>query len=210
LQLTPYYFYFKMKVITSIIFLKESVNIINEIFLLFYQKESKLVRSGWKGLIFLDTTILENIHDLDEIDRKILTLLSENARMSYVDIGEVVGLSRVAVKNRVLALEQRGVIEKYTVIINPQKISRTISAYFEIAITPSSYDDVVELLLKNHYITKIYQVTGSSKFHIHAILNDEAEMDDLLKNVIYKLPGLQDIYVNVILTRIKDVKNIRL
>lgn len=158
----------------------------------------------------MDTTLLENIHDLDEIDRKILTLLSENARMSYVDIGEEVGLSRVAAKNRVLALEERGIIEKYTVIINPQKISRTISAYFEIAITPSSYDEVVKLLMQNHYITKVYQVTGSSKFHIHAILNNEDEMDDLLKNVIYKLPGLQDIYVNVILTRLKDVKNIRL
>ena len=158
----------------------------------------------------VDTTLLENIHDLDEVDRKILTLLSENSRMSYVDIGEEVGLSRVAVKNRVLALEERGVIEKYTVIINPQKISRTISAYFEIAINPASYDDVVGLLMRNHYITKVYQVTGSSKFHVHAILNNEEEMDDLLKNVIYKLPGLQDIYVNVILTRIKDVKNIRL
>lgn len=158
----------------------------------------------------MDTTLLENIHDLDEIDRKILTLLSGNARMSYVDIGEEVGLSRVAVKNRVLALEEQGIIEKYTVIINPQKISRTISAYFEIAITPASYDEVVSLLMQNHYITKVYQVTGSSKFHVHAILNNEEEMDDLLKNVIYKLPGLQDIYVNVILARIKDVKNIRL
>lgn len=158
----------------------------------------------------MDTTLLENIHDLDEIDRRILALLSENARMSYVDIGEEVGLSRVAVKNRVLALEERGVIEKYTVIINPQKISRTISAYFEIAIAPASYDDVVDLMMRNHYITKVYQVTGSSKFHVHAILNNEEEMDDLLKNVIYKLPGLQDIYVNVILTRIKDVKNVRL
>lgn len=158
----------------------------------------------------MDTSLLDTIRDLDEVDRKILTLLSENSRMSYVDIGEEVGLSRVAVKNRVLALEERGVIEKYTVIINPQKISRTISAYFEIAINPANYDDVVGLMMRNHYITKVYQVTGSSKFHVHAILNDEEEMDDLLKNVIYKLPGLQDIYVNVILTRIKDVKNIRL
>lgn len=153
---------------------------------------------------------LESIHDLDDIDRKILHLLSENARISYVDIGEQVGLSRVAAKNRVLALEERGIIEKYTVIINPQKIGRTISAYFEVAIAPTGYEDAVALMMANNYITKVYQVTGSSKFHVHAILNNEDEMNDLMQNVIYKLPGLQDIYVNIILARLKDVKNIRL
>ena len=153
---------------------------------------------------------LESIKDLDDIDRKILELLSENARMSYVDIGEVVGLSRVAVKNRVQALEERGIIEKYTVIINPQKIARTISAYFEVAISPTTHQEAIGILMNNSCSTKIYQVTGSSKYHVHAILNSESEMDSLLNETIYKLPGLQDVYVNIILSRIKDVKNVRL
>lgn len=153
---------------------------------------------------------LESIKDLDDVDRKILELLSENARMSYVDIGEAVNLSRVAVKNRVQALEERGIIEKYTVIINPQKIGRTISAYFEVAISPAAHHDALKLLIDNRCITKIYQVTGSTKYHVHAILNSEAEMDALLNDTIYKLPGLQDVYVNIILSRIKDEKNVRL
>lgn len=56
---------------------------------------------------------------LDELDRKIVALLTENARMSYSDIGEAVGVSRVAVRARIDALEKRGVIEGYTTIINP-------------------------------------------------------------------------------------------
>ena len=69
---------------------------------------------------------------LDELDRKIVKLLIQNARMSYSDIGEQIGISRVAVRSRVQALEQRGIIEEYTTIINPQKISGAISCYFEI------------------------------------------------------------------------------
>lgn len=153
---------------------------------------------------------LEGIKDLNEIDRKILELLSDNARMSYVDIGEVVNLSRVAVKNRVQALEERGIIERYTVIINPQKIGRTVSAYFEVTISPAAHQDAIRLLMDNGKITKIYQVTGSSKYHVHAILSNEGEMEDLLNNTIYKLPGLLDVYVNIILARLKDVKNVRL
>ena len=46
---------------------------------------------------------------LDELDRKIVALLTENARMSYSDIGEAVGVSRVAVRARIDALEKRWV-----------------------------------------------------------------------------------------------------
>ena len=68
---------------------------------------------------------------LDELDQKIIRLLIENARISYSDIGEETGISRVAVKARIQALEKRGIIEEYTTIINPQKISGAVSCYFE-------------------------------------------------------------------------------
>ena len=48
-----------------------------------------------------------SIEGLDKLDNAILDLLRENARMSYSDIGEKVGLSRVAVKNRMNAMEKR-------------------------------------------------------------------------------------------------------
>ena len=56
---------------------------------------------------------------MDEVDQKIVQLLIKNARMSYSDIGQQVGISRVAVKSRIKALEEKGVIEEYTAIINP-------------------------------------------------------------------------------------------
>lgn len=58
---------------------------------------------------------------LDELDQKIIRLLIENARISYSDIGEETGISRVAVKARIQALEKRGVIEEYTTIIKSAK-----------------------------------------------------------------------------------------
>ena len=56
---------------------------------------------------------------LDELDQKIIRLLMKNARMSYSEIGEKVGISRVAVKMRIQAMEKKGIIEEYTTIINP-------------------------------------------------------------------------------------------
>lgn len=90
------------------------------------------------------------LEGLDELDQRIVRLLIENARMSYSDIGQQVGISRVAVKARIQALEQRGIIEEYTTIINPQKISGAVSCYFEIETQPDSFGKVVEKIGRAH------------------------------------------------------------
>ena len=82
------------------------------------------------------------LEGLDALDQKIVRLLIENARASYSEIGEQVGISRVAVKARIQALEQRGIIEEYTTIVNPQKISGAVSCYFEIETQPETFTQV--------------------------------------------------------------------
>ena len=147
---------------------------------------------------------------LDETDQKIVNLLIKNARMSYSDIGEAVGLSRVAVKARISALEDRGIIEEYTTIINPQKISGAISCYFELEMEPPRFAEVVDILNQNDLVTQIYQVSGRSKLHVHAVAAGKEEMEDFLNRVIYTLPGVREMSCNVILSRIKDIKGLRL
>ena len=56
------------------------------------------------------------LDQLDRLDQKILTLLIENARYSYSEIGERIGISRVAVKARIDALEKKGIIEELSLI----------------------------------------------------------------------------------------------
>ena len=80
---------------------------------------------------------------LDDLDQKIIRCLIQNARMPYSEIGQQVGISRVAVKMRVQALEKKGIIEEYTTIINPQKISGAISCYFEIETVPDTLEEVI-------------------------------------------------------------------
>ena len=147
---------------------------------------------------------------LDELDRKILELLIANARISYSDIGEQIGISRVAVKMRIQALEKRGIIEEYTTIINPQKISGAVSCYFDIELTPETLSEVIEQLAANETITQIYRVTGNNKLHVHAVASSSDEMELLIANVIDKLPGVLQCSCSIILSRIKDIKGLRL
>ena len=147
---------------------------------------------------------------LDELDQKIIQLLIENARISYSDIGEKTGISRVAVKARIQALEKKGVIEEYTTIINPQKVSGAVSCYFEIEIKPEHLTQVTDVLYLNDIVTQIYRVTGRDKLHVHAVASSSDEMELFLHNVIDRLPGIINCSCNMILSRIKDIKGLRL
>ena len=147
---------------------------------------------------------------LDDLDQKIIRCLIQNARMPYSEIGQQVGISRVAVKMRVQALEKKGIIEEYTTIINPQKISGAISCYFEIETVPDTLEEVISILEKNDTVTQIYRVTGKSRLHVHAVSPSQEELDQLLHGTMDHLPGVLECSTNIILSRVKDIKGLRL
>ena len=107
-------------------------------------------------------------------------------------------------------LEERGIIEEYTTIINPQKISGAVSCYFEIETLPDTLAEVTETLKENEAITQVYRVTGKNKLHVHAVAASSEEMEKLIREVIDPLPGVVSCSCNIILSRIKDIKGLRL
>ncbi len=150
------------------------------------------------------------LDNLDLYDQKIIRLLIENSRYTYSEIGDKLGISRVAVKNRIAALEENGIIEEYTAIINPQKIGGSVSCYFEIDTHPDTFQEVIQRLENSAVVTQIYRTTGACHLHVHAVAASQEEMESFLKDVIDQLPGIEKITTNVILSRIKDVKGLRL
>ena len=147
---------------------------------------------------------------LDELDRKILDLLTQNARYTYSELGERLGLSRVAIKNRMDALEERGIIEGYTVIVNPQKRGLAVSCNYELEARPDALPEILRRLEACPTVTQIYRVTGECCLHIHAVAADQEELERLMNEVLDRLPGVEKLTTRVILSRVKDVKGLRL
>lgn len=61
-----------------------------------------------------------------------------------------------------MQLEKKGIIEEYTTIINPQKISGAVSCYFEIEAEPARLQEIEERLCRNETITQIYRMSGTA------------------------------------------------
>ena len=150
------------------------------------------------------------LEGLDALDEQIVRLLIENARMSYSELGQQVGISRVAAKMRVQSLERRGIIEEYTTIVNPQKISGAVSCYFELEFRPETLAEAAEILRRNDTVTQVYRVTGPCRLHVHAVAASAEEMETLVTEVVDRLPGLKESRCRTILSRIKDIKGLRL
>ena len=91
-----------------------------------------------------------------------------------------------------------------------QKISGAVSCYFEIEVSPQALSEVTGILNACDTVTQIYRVTGKNKLHVHAVAASAGEMERLIREVIDPLPGVKDISTNIILSRVKDIKGLRL
>jgi DNA-binding Lrp family transcriptional regulator len=95
---------------------------------------------------------------VDEIDERILDLLEEDARMTYVEIGKIVGLSEGAVRNRIQNLTSTGVIKKFTI---EKSTSHGVSAVTMIAVDPSTPTyEVSKSVSELDGVERVYEVTG--------------------------------------------------
>lgn len=92
------------------------------------------------------------IDGIDEKDNQIVALLRENGRMSYSDIGEKVGLSRTAVKNRVSALEKAGIISGYHAFVKLQDAPQAMTFAVNIETEPGHFEEVRETLTKEEQV----------------------------------------------------------
>jgi len=147
---------------------------------------------------------------LDDIDRNIITILNRNGRISYTDLAQEVGLSRVAVQNRVNALMECGVIERFAAVINPEKIGISVSTFFNIDVEPKYLYEVAEKLAEESYVTSLYHMSGPSKLHMHGLFVNNQEMEQFLKEKVYPLPGVTGVDVQILLHRYKSRMGMRL
>ncbi|MDH5161306.1 Lrp/AsnC family transcriptional regulator [Heyndrickxia oleronia] len=147
---------------------------------------------------------------IDDTDRKIMELLTDNGRMSYADIGKQLNLSRVAVRERVNQLINNGVIEKFTAVINSEKVGKLVSAFFEVDCEPAFLVEVAQKLAEHPSVASCYQMTGPSTLHMHVLVDDFSSLENFINNELYGLQGITRVESNILLRRFKSRSGLKL
>lgn len=121
---------------------------------------------------------------MEDTDRAIVRLLSEDGRMSFTDLGKATGLSTSAVHQRVRRLEQRGVLTGYVARVDPAAVGLALSAFVSIRpIDPSQPDDSPERLRDLPEIESCYSVAGDESYILLVRVASPLALEDLLARI---------------------------
>ncbi|WP_371371904.1 Lrp/AsnC family transcriptional regulator [Sporomusa aerivorans] len=142
-------------------------------------------------------------NNLDKIDRQILKYLSENGRFSNAELGRLLNLTRAAVRERVNQLVEHGIIERFTIVVNPLKAGKMLSVYFNVDVEWSKINLVAEQLLKTEEITNIYQMSGQPHLHIHALFDDQEHANCYIQK-LKLIDGITSVTSEILITRYKE------
>lgn len=141
---------------------------------------------------------------MDDIDHQIVALLVADARSSYGDIGEAVGLSAPAVKRRVDRLRESRVLLGFTAVVNPAALGPVVEAFLELhcaaGTRPEEIRHTVEPLRE---VVTAFTVTGDADALVHVRTHSIAELEDTIEAIRVD-PKIERTVSVVVLSRLLD------
>jgi Lrp/AsnC family transcriptional regulator, leucine-responsive regulatory protein len=121
---------------------------------------------------------------VEEIDRKIVSLLASNGRMSFTELARQAGLSVSAVHQRVRRLEQDGVIKGYAAVFDPVDIGLPLTAFVSIKpFDAAAPDDVPNRLEHLSAIEACHSVAGDENYILKVRVSSPAALEELLQQI---------------------------
>ncbi len=150
---------------------------------------------------------------LDRIDRNILTLLQQNARIANVDLAKAVGLSPSPCLERVKRLEHQGYITGYHAQLDPLKLGAAMLVFVEISLSKTSPDIFAEFsaaVQQQDDIQECHLVSGNFDFLLKTRVADMASYRKLLGDTLLRLPGVRESRSYVVMEEVKHTQNIKI
>lgn len=147
---------------------------------------------------------------LDEIDLKLLEMLQDHGRISQHDLAVAVGLSSPAVGERVRKLEERGIIRRFTAVLDPKLLGRDVSAFIFTGIAGSQYYPEFRQRVAEHpEVLECHSITGQGS-HVLKIRTDSTSTLEGLLAEIQSWPGVQWTTTSIVLSTIKETLGLAL
>lgn len=117
---------------------------------------------------------------MDTIDRQIIGHLQGDGRMSFADLGRLIGLSPPATAERVRRLEDQGVISGTRAMVNPSAIGLQILAFITLKTSGEHYQKVHQLSRDLDQVLECHHVAGPDSFIIKAVVATVADLEALI------------------------------
>ncbi|MEO6023401.1 MAG: Lrp/AsnC family transcriptional regulator [Burkholderiales bacterium] len=145
--------------------------------------------------------------NLDKFDLAILSVLREDARASLQDISARVGLSTTPCWARIKKMESDGVIQGYTVRIDPAAIGFTETVIVQVTLeshndeTLAAFGSALEAIPE---VLEAYLISGDYDYYVRIAVRDTRDYERLLRERLYRIPGIRHSKSSFVLRRLKE------
>lgn len=131
--------------------------------------------------------------DLDPTDRRILTVLQRDGRISNADLAEEVNLSASACHRRVQRLEAEGYIDHYAALLDARRLGRPTTVFVEITLQGQA-DEVLDAFEREvarvPHVLECHLMAGSADYLIKVIAQDTEDFARIHRQYLSRLPGV--------------------
>jgi DNA-binding Lrp family transcriptional regulator len=142
-------------------------------------------------------------HKVDDVDRKIIRLLQEDARKSFNKIAESLGIAVGTAYNRVKNLEDNGILKGYTIMLDSAKLGYGLTALILIEAEGRYLPEVEKELAKLDEVICIYDITGDYDIAVVARFKNRSTLNNFINSTL-KMPHVSRTVTNVVLNVVKE------
>ncbi|MEC7574780.1 MAG: Lrp/AsnC family transcriptional regulator [Pseudomonadota bacterium] len=143
---------------------------------------------------------------LDAIDRRILAVLQENARVSNVELAESVGVSASPCWRRVRELERTGVISRYVTLVDPAALGLPVSVFIQVSLekqVESALEVFENAILQRPEVMECYLMTGDADYMLRVVVADLEAYERFLMDHLTRVPAVANIRSSFALKQVK-------
>jgi Lrp/AsnC family transcriptional regulator, leucine-responsive regulatory protein len=144
---------------------------------------------------------------MDNIDRKILEMLQQNARISNAELARANNMAASSMLDRVRRLEDRGYIKKYSAVLDQKKLGLNVEAVVMICLDrhqAGSIDGFEDKVKSIPEVTACWHITGRYDYAVHVAVRDIEHLGELVKHNLGTIPGIEKQETFLTLSTVKE------
>ena len=142
----------------------------------------------------------------DRIDRRILTEIQQNGRISNLELAELVGLSPTPCARRVKQLEDGGIIDRHVTLLNPVALNLKLTALIQISMdrhTPDRFDNFEQKVAQYPEVTECSLITGqAADYLVKVVVPDMEAYQEFLLGKITRIAGVSGVQSSFVMRKI--------
>lgn len=121
---------------------------------------------------------------MDHIDIKMLHILQQDGRITISELSQKLALSRPSVTERLYRLQEKGIIEKFSAMVSPEAVGRSLSVMIELNELKQPPAEIEKVLAKDPGILECHRATGHVHYYVKAAFKGMDDLQDLVEKLL--------------------------